>query len=220
MEGGTLKTARNLLLALIGVLFALMPVQAAVIQMDSGAYSTPDGYGTIASQSTINLAHYKYYEWYVSDFVDEDRNADQIDIVFHDIYNYAYEENILNLYIMDYAGTDTGIFEDYDHEDPEDPDWIGNGWISLGNWSYPDSNPDPDADPADETYDVVFTITDREIIDLLTNGDGFILGLDPECHFYGSGIEINAPVPEPATMLLVGFGLLGASGYTRTRKKR
>lgn len=199
-------------ISIFAILVLLVPVAGATLvqQLDSGGYVMPDNYGTIAEQSTIDLDHYRYYNWYIEDISDTNDGVDQVDIVFHDIYNWKDEKNILNLYIKDYDGNNFGWeIGAIDWQSEANPDWIGNGYQAIGDWTYPDAYPD--------TFDVVFTITDADIIAMMTNGSGFVLGIDPDCHYWGDKITVNAPVPEPATMLLLGTGLLGLAGLRRKK---
>ncbi len=185
---------------------AAVTVSASVMQLPSGSYTMPEGYGTIASQPTIDLDHYYYYHWYINDIESDDLN--QVDIVFNDIYNWKNEPNILNLYLMDYNGTQTGWDNiAWDGQSTTSPNW--NDWNHLGSWSYAEVYPD--------TFDVVFTISDESILQLMNNGSGFVLGIDPDCHYWGEGITVNAPVPEPATILLLGTGIICFAGVSRKR---
>ncbi|SPD75018.1 hypothetical protein PITCH_A400053 [uncultured Desulfobacterium sp.] len=85
------------------------------------------------------------------------------------------------------------------------PNWSASSL--LGTWS--------DNDGSGTKNDVVFTT-------YLTNGNYFSIGIDPDCHFYGTKITVDAstaPVPEPATILLIGSGLIGLARFRKKAQK-
>ena len=75
--------------------------------------------------------------------------------------------------------------------------------------------------PSTETY--TFESDDiSELTTFLQTDDKFGIGLDAECHYYNTSVEmtINTNViPEPGTMFLLGSGLIGLAGFRRRFKK-
>jgi len=80
-----------------------------------------------------------------------------------------------------------------------------------------------DIDGNPENYQYLFKPADLAFLTAASKDSIWGLGFDPDCHFYNSGMQLlietsrDCPVPEPATMALVAFGLLGGAGL---RKKR
>ena len=154
------------------------------------------------------LNHNKYYTWGFNDFNVPTEDITEIRIVFHDIYNYTVEDNWLTVYLFDNPdslgfdfGWDCSVTTLPFWEDPSE-----FGATSLGTWSYDT-----------EAKDVVYSTTSSDLLEYLTNGDTFGIGVDPDCHFFGTSITVETPVPEPATMLLLGSGLIGLAGFGRKR---
>ena len=81
------------------------------------------------------------------------------------------------------------------------------------------------------TYTYTFTSglnsQDSILAAYINNGGTIAIGLDPDCHFFNDGISLEivtggasqqSVVPEPATLTLLGTGLLAlARRYRRAR---
>ncbi len=175
----------------------------------------------------FTMGHDDIYEWTLNDLGavnDLEGEQEYLNVVFHGIYNDMEPDNdMISLYIKNgEAGAATGFVQ---KNDPNLPDTWDN-WIAFdGTWGFPTP-----ADPADWGYqdgsiafDVVFSLLIDETIEaILTDGGTFTLGIDSDCRYFGEKItaEAPAPVPEPATMFLLGSGLIGIAGIGRKRNKK
>lgn len=154
-----------------------------------------------------DLTHQQYYKWGVNWSLPTGEHITSASLTYKQIWDWAHETDHLYTHLLDSVTPGITVGNDLDGSS----DYFNGQGLLLGNWS------DPYGDSLhkiDLTYDIPSTH-----FSWLSDGN-FGFGIDPDCHYYNDGIvfTINtSTVPEPATLSLLGLGLLGILGL---RKKR
>lgn len=172
-----------------------------------------------------NLDHGYYYTWGINWSVPAGETIVGASLFFDDIRNYDNSENHLWVHLLDSAtagtaeGTDSNDNVDYFADYPACQHILLNYWHNLSDDPL-DTATNPSNISRDITYDFKASQLDT-LTDYLTDGN-FGLGFDPDCHFYNNGITLTietAHAPVPASVLLLGSGLLGLVGFKRKTRK-
>lgn len=181
---------------------------ADVMVYPEGGYSSPEGWGAVATVDNIDLSHNAFYYWSLDDIGTSAADFQGINILFEGVYNEDTNPNWLAVYLMDGKVSETGFQPIWaDGERLDRPNW--SSWDHLGTWS--------DVDGPLTANDVAFSLGNlfNDYAGYLTNGNGWTIAIDPDCRFRGDKITVQAPVPEPATLFLVASGLMGLAGLRR-----
>lgn len=150
-----------------------------------------------------DLAHDCYYTWGIDWQLPDGAHIEEASITFHNIYDWTVEDDVLYVHLLD--DMVPGVSQCID--DPADGDYF-DGQVPLYTWS------DPIGGWVGRT-DITFEI-DPEYFSWLSDGN-FGFGIDPDCHYRNDEVTMTIITPEPITVILLGFGLLGLGVVTRRK---
>ncbi len=171
-----------------------------------------------------DLPHKYYYEWRIEWSPPGGLEVISAELSIDDLYDWKWEPDILYFQLLDHTTTTqerkrywdghggSDAFANY-HLAPKNIDHLllatysdpQGGWANREDWTY--------------------TFTDAQVAalnDYIANDAVFGLGLDPDCHYYNSGITLTVQVtPELPPSALLGLSMLPLGiAYLRGRRRK
>lgn len=182
-----------------------------------------------------DLDHHSVYTWRVNNVNLNGQTITGARLTIKNIANWNSGPNMLFIHLLDTA-KNSGVASFTDDPDSGNTnvsiidDFVNTRYHNQANWLVANGTSDTFLASRSFTTTPTNYVLDLSAAQLqilsayIANGSNFALGFDPDCHFFNDGIKFeiytSAPIPEPATMVLLGTGLAGVAAKMRKRRQK
>jgi len=210
-----------------------MPVAASADTVTFQAPATGANQGLGGAQQ-FDLDHHSAYTWKIGGVNLTGKSISSATLTFRNISNWDTNKNMLFIHLLDTA-KNAGVASFQDAPANQIPvtdindDFAGQRYLNNPLVTSGTGNTFLTQHQFTTTgHDFVYTFTADQLNVLSTyflNGSDIAFGFDPDCHFWNDGISFSfttsptTPTPEPATLALLGTGLVGFY-YRRKRQQQ